>query len=60
MFIIKKINSLSNSFILSTKGHKNVLKSFGCFSPGIKKGIIKFSFLTLIEGSRLLLIKRNA
>ena len=56
----KKIYSLSNSFISSTKGLKNELKSLGEVGPGIKKGINKFSFLTRIEGSRLLLIKRNA
>src|SRR6266498_4789403 len=47
----------SNSFISLIKGRKNVLKSF---SPGIKKGINKFSFLTLIKGSRLIFIIRNA
>src|SRR6266498_1564842 len=50
----------SNSFISLIKGHKNVLKSFGCFSSGIKKEINKFSFLTLIKGLRLLFIIRNA
>ncbi len=50
----------SNSFISLIKGRKNVLISFGCFGSDIKKGINKFSFLTLIKGSRLLFIIRNA
>ncbi len=50
----------SNSFILLIKDCKNVLISFNCFSLDIKKRINKFSFLTLIKGSRLLFIIRNA